>query len=245
MSEAPDLVLRPRRVLAWLLGTVALLVLGHAGATVAEFGFGRDHVLGFRRLLNFDGEGTIPAWYSSLLFLLPGLLCAAIARLRRRAGDRFHAHWLVLAAVFVFLALDEATAIHEQLIGAFRDEFSTSGALLHAWVIPYGIFVMALGILYVPFLRALPRRTRRLVIASAATFLAGAIVMEMVGGYVWDRHAVRGIPIIVIMAAEETLEMAGLAFFSYALLDFIAREHPDAALRAGPAREDARPGHAS
>ena len=86
MTPGVRLEIAPRRVLAWLLGIIALLVLGHGLVTVAEFGFGRDHVMGFRRLLNFDGEQTIPAWYSSLLFLLPGLFCAFIARLRRRAG---------------------------------------------------------------------------------------------------------------------------------------------------------------
>jgi hypothetical protein len=239
VRDPARLELEPRRVLAWLLGIIALLVLGHALVTVAEFGFGHDHVMGFRRLLDFDRELAIPAWYSSLLFLLPGLLGFAIARLRRHAGDRFHAHWLVLGLIFTFLALDEATAVHEQFIGHFREQFSTSGALLHAWIIPYGIAVIALGVLYLPFLRALPRRTRVLMIGSAAIFLAGAIIMEMAGGYAWDRHPVRGIPIIAIMAVEETLEMTGLAFFSYTLLDFMAREHPDAALGVRPVREDA------
>ena len=222
MTETgPTIELSPGRVFALLTGIAGLLLAGHAGATIAEFGFGRDHLLGLTRLLNFEGELTIPAWYSSLLLLLCAALLALVWRVR---ADRFHPHWAALAAIFLFLALDEAVAIHEQLIDPVRNALGTGGALLHAWVIPYGIAGLVLLLVYRPFLLALPRRTLHLMVASGALYVGGAVAMEMVGGYVWDRNPVRGIPIIAIMALEETLEMVGLALFAYTLLDLLARE---------------------
>ena len=228
----------PRAVLRVLLGIAALLLLGHALATVAEFGFGRDHVLGFRRLLDFNGEDNAPAWYSSLLFVLDGLLLAVIWHGSRADGDRHHRHWAGLALVFFFLALDEAAAVHEQLIDPVRAALDTSGALLHAWIIPYGVALAILLAIYIPFLRRLPARTRRLMLLAGAVYVAGAVGMEMVGGHAWDRHPVRGVPIIAIMAFEETFEMVGLALFAYALLDHLARERPLVGIRIGDAAAD-------
>lgn len=226
----------PRGVLTGLLGITGLLLLGHAIVTIAEFGFGHDHVLGLRRLLDFDGEGTAPAWFSSLLFLASAAILGVIWHARRAGGDRFRGHWAVLAAVFLFLALDEAAAVHEQLIDPVRRALDTGGALLHAWIIPYGIALTVMLALYIPFLRGLPARTLRLMLAAGALYVAGAIGMEIVGGYVWDRDPVRGIAIVAIMAVEETLEMVGLALFVYALLDYLARVNPLLGFRIGEHR---------
>jgi hypothetical protein len=216
----------PGGVLRLLLGIIAILLIGHALVTVAEFWFGRDHVFGLRRLLDFNGEANAPAWYSSVLLLLGGVLLAVVARERRATGDRFVGHWGVLSLIFLFLALDEVAAVHEKLIDPVRDALGTDGALLHAWIIPYVLALALLLIVYLPFLRALPARTLRLVLAAGAVYLAGAVGMEMVGGYLWARAPVRGIPIIAVMAIEETLEMVGLALFAYGILDHLAREHP-------------------
>ncbi len=99
--------------------------------------------------------------------------------------------------------------------------------------IPARLVIGLLLVVYVPFLRSLPRRTFRLMLLSGAIYVGGAIGMEMVGGYAWDRHPVRGVPIIAIMALEETLEMVGLAIFAYALLDYVARHFPAFGVRIG------------
>lgn len=236
--DAP-IALSPRGVLALLLAVTGLLLAGHVLVTIAEFSFGRDHVFGFRRLLDFNGEGNAPAWYSSLLFLFGSVLLAVIARQRRVTGERFHRHWGGLALVFLFLGFDEAAAVHEQLIDPVREALGTGGALLHAWIIPYALALAVLLIVYVPFLRALPPRTLRLMLLAGALYLAGAVGMEMVGGYAWDRDPVRGVPIVAIMALEETLEMVGLSVAVYALLDHLAREHPVVGIRFGGDADEA------
>ncbi|HEU4829547.1 MAG TPA: hypothetical protein VFT04_10145 [Gemmatimonadales bacterium] len=223
----------PRGVLVTLLAITGLLLLGHAIVTVAEFGFGHDHVLGLRRLLDFNGEGNAPAWFSSLLFCFCAVLLGVIWHAHRAARNRFRSHWAVLAAVFLFLALDEAAAVHEKLIDPVRSALDTGGVLLHAWIIPYGIALVFLLVVYLPFLRALPARTLRLMLAAGAVYVAGAIGVEIVGGYVWDRNPARGVAIVAIMAFEETLEMVGLALFAYTLLDYLARVSPLLEVRIG------------
>ena len=227
----PGITVSPGGVLRLLLVIIAALLLGHVFVTVAEFGFGRDHVFGLRRLLDFNGEANAPAWFSSLLLLLGSALLAVVAHEGRATGNRFFAHWAVLALIFLFLALDEAAAVHEKVIDPVRDAFGAGGALLHAWIIPYVLGLTLLLVVYLPFLRALPARTLRLVLAAAAVYLAGAVGMEMVGGYLWDRLPVRDVPIIAVMAIEETLEMVGLALFAYGILDHLAREHPVVTVR--------------
>ncbi|HLS47494.1 MAG TPA: hypothetical protein VK012_03185 [Gemmatimonadales bacterium] len=213
----------PARTLAVLLGIIAVLVAVHAFATVAEFGFGHDYLFGLARIVNFDGESTAPAWFSSLLLLGASLLLALIWHRQRASGGRYRFHWAGLAVVFLLLALDEAVAFHEELSEPVRNRLGAGGAFLHAWIIPYAVLGLLLLAAYVPFLRALPRRPLLLVLLAGALYVGGAMGMEMVGGYAWDTNPVRGPAIVAIMAVEETFEMVGLAVFIYALLDYLAR----------------------
>src|SRR3712207_7203532 len=49
--------------------------------------------------------------------------------------------------------------------------------------------VVVLGVAFIPFLRALPRWTAMAFLGSAAVYLGGALVLEMIGGLLGDRGA--------------------------------------------------------
>jgi hypothetical protein len=51
-----------------------------------------------------------------------------------------------------------------------------------AWVIPYSLLVLVLGIVYLRFLMDLPPGTRRRFLIAAMPYLAPALGMEMIGG---------------------------------------------------------------
>ena len=131
---------------------------------------------------------------------------------------------MVLALGFVILSVDEASSLHETLMKPIG--VSVAGDLFYfKWLGP-GIVVVALvGLSYLPFLLALPRRLGALFLASGIVFVAGAVGAEWIGSEMSrdrpDAHATWAYQIEVIV--EEGLEMTGIALFIYALLLYIAR----------------------
>ncbi|MDA0659716.1 MAG: hypothetical protein O2931_13765 [Planctomycetota bacterium] len=104
-----------------------------------------------------------------------------------------------------------------------REAKMFTGVFLFVWVIPYGIAMLALAALYARFLWRLPSTTRSMFFLAAATFLAGAVGLEMVGGVVYERgNYERAIPIDVCNGLEESLEMLGVVIFLFALTGYLA-----------------------
>jgi hypothetical protein len=86
------------------------------------------------------------------------------------------------------------------------------------------VIVALVGLFYLRFLLALPRRFQVLCAASGAIFLGGAVAAEWVGSEIARRRpgddASWAYQLQVIV--EEGLEMAGIALFIYALLVYLA-----------------------
>lgn len=160
-------------------------------------------------LLSLSYEQNLPTWYASSLLLACAVLLAAIGRDAALCGRRFHRYWLVLAAGFAAMSLDETAELHEQLHGlAGASEF-----VYFDWVIPAGCAVVAIGLAFVPFLRALPPRRRRDVVLAGALYLGGALVMELPLGWWTAIHGTDNAGYALIDWVEESLELAGASWF--------------------------------
>ena len=214
----------PAPVSIWVTPRVlhirAILVLGvTAFATVgAAVGFigavtGADYMLGFKRLLDLNGERNLPTWFSS------GILLAAAALLGGLAADTERPHrraWVFLSIVFVYLSLDEAASIHEMSNAPLRALLHAGPALYFPWII--GGLALAGIVLAVEWrmLRALPPRTAVAFVVSGAVYVAGAVGFEELAAPLYARHAH---PVVqaALLVAEESLEMIGVALFIVAL----------------------------
>jgi hypothetical protein len=173
------------------------------------------------RLTWVDGECNIPAWFSASLLLVCALLLAVIAA--AQGGDEPpDRRWLVLALIFGFLSLDETAQLHELSIAPLRDMLHPSGLLYYAWIIPAGIAVALFAVAYLSFLQKLPARTRRLFLSAAAVYVGGALGVEAISGTQAALHGEHSVAYHAIVTVEETMEMAGLVYFIYALLDYIS-----------------------
>ncbi|GAA3509368.1 hypothetical protein GCM10022393_22160 [Aquimarina addita] len=179
----------------------------------------------FFKKFNFDTEKNFPSVFSSLLHLIASILLLSIGltKLKTKTKKFF---WFSLSVVFLFLALDELLRIHEK-IGRYMDTMvDKSGIFYYSWLIPYGIAVILLGILYIkPFFR-LPRKTIINFIIAGFIFIMGAMGLEMITGSYIDSSnfgnvELKLIPqIFVLYTIEELLEMIGITFFNYELLRF-------------------------
>jgi hypothetical protein len=216
------LTLRPPRLLTPLCSlTLALLVLS-LGQDISLLALPEA---GLERVwrLDVDAEISIPTWLASSIILINAVLLAAIATHKLVIRERLRWHWLFLALVFSVLSLDETAALHNALSAALSGQLRTGGFLAYAWVIP-ALVLCPLGLLaYLPFILDFVGRERRLLIASAAMFLAGAVGLEMIGAKLAGLHGQEHLAYRLSTTAEEALESFGMLAFLAALLLYARR----------------------
>ncbi|MEE4146099.1 MAG: hypothetical protein V2I26_14950 [Halieaceae bacterium] len=216
-----DIRISPRNVLRYLLAMIALLLLANCLGIAWFMVFPPKVQMPLLvNLFNFNLEANVPTLYSACQLVLTSLLLLSVGVARRKRQQGCIA-WKLLAFIFLFLAIDEASSIHEQLTVVTRQALGTSGYLFFAWVIPYGIATLLLLLLFAKFLIDLPPRTRMLFLFSAAIFLGGTLGLEMLGGRYVTSPGATELTYSVIYTLEEVLEMVGIALFIYAILDYM------------------------
>jgi uncharacterized membrane protein YhaH (DUF805 family) len=219
-----DISIHPARIVRILFVVALVLLLASIAGQLAAHLHGHVVFRALDRLLFVNAEKNIPTAFSAGLLLLASLVLTVIAVLKRRQHDRFAWHWLVLAAGFLFMGIDEAWSYHEKLVDPVRAMLGDRelGVLYFAWVLPGAALVAVLGVFFLGFLRHLPAATRRGFILGAALYLGGAIGMELAGGYYGERHGMDNLTFGMLSTVEEALEMAGAIVFIGALLRYFA-----------------------
>ena len=190
---------------------------------VSKFYFDHDYIYGLIPLFDFDGEMNIPTLYSSFALIIVSILLSVIALTYKRM-DSSYLPWLGLAIIFLFLSIDETTAIHERLQKPVRETLNASGLLYFAWVIPYGIALTVFVIAYLKFLMSLPKNIMILFVVSGATFVSGALGFEMLGGMYVEVYGGESLLYAFLYTCEEFLEMLGIVIFIYTLLTYIVSQ---------------------
>lgn len=170
------------------------------------------------RRLDIVEEPSLSQWYSSALHLSAAFLTVGIAV---SLGRRMFWRWIGLSVLFTYASMDEAIMIHEMMDRPVREYFGTSGYLTIAWIIPGAFIALLIGIGYVTFLWSLTFRIAGLFFAGGVVFLCGAILMEIPGGYYYEKYGFASWHYIATYAIEETLEMLGVIIFLYGLLCFV------------------------
>jgi hypothetical protein len=199
-------------------GTSAEERLLHVGVVVAVVGavvqtavHSINHLLSGPAFLSVNEEHNPITWVHSSLILLAGfgvaLLALVDARRRRSA--------LAAAAILVFLSLDEAVSIHENLARATLDLAGLSRTWDSVvWPILFVPLAAALVALLWALLRTAPRRIRRYV-TVALLWLGAAVLVEIVAAPVSTgrnaAHAIAG-------AGEEAAEFIGWSMLAAGLI---------------------------
>jgi hypothetical protein len=212
--------------------TAGLVVLSTVGQVVVYFlpDFPlRDSIA---NLFYVRMEQNVPTLYSSMMLLGAASLCAFIARAKSRTDRTYMRHWAALSVAFALLSLDEYASLHEQATDPLREQLGiTGGPLFFAWVIPGAALVALFGIALLRFLGHLPKPTRRRLFTAGLLFVSGAIGFEMVGGAYKAAYGPLNMGYVLIVTAEETLEMVGASVLLYGLLAYIPAVLPDVVYR--------------
>jgi hypothetical protein len=215
-----------------LLVTAGLVVLSTVGQVVVyylpDFPL-RDSIA---NLFYVRMEQNVPTLYSSMMLLVAASLCGFIARAKSQTDRTYMRHWAVLSVAFALLSFDEFASIHEQATDPLREQLGISGGpLFFAWVIPGAALVALFGIALLRFLGHLPKPTRRRLLTAGILFVSGAIGFEMIGGAYKAAYGPLNMGYVLIVTAEETLEMVGASVFLYGLLAYIPAVLPDVVYR--------------
>lgn len=203
-----------------LVAGLALLALLHLAVLVLRNRIGPDHLWGFYRLFDLGSEGNVPTIWTFLLLLGCSLVLLVVSINVRQRGGPYPRHWQFLALGFAFLGVDEAAQVHERVIARIWGSLAGrgQGITYYVWYVPLIPVVLAIGLVYIGFVRHLPPRYRRLVLAAGALYLGGAIGMELVESVLaWrGRTAALGLSQLV----EESLEIAGVSLFLVSLIEY-------------------------
>jgi hypothetical protein len=182
-------------------------------------------------MFSLNAEENIPALYSTFSLLFCSVLLALIAFGRKSQGAKYALHWAGLAAIFLFLAMDESLSFHESTTVPLRKFLDTSGGLFYAWIIPYALALLFFLLIYLRFVLDLKPQTRNRFLLAGAIFVSGAMLFEIPGG-IYDEAFGRHTPMYALISTiEELLEMGGILVFIYALTAYISAEFPQMKIR--------------
>lgn len=180
----------------------------------------------FFRKTNFNLERNAPTIFSSCLHFTSAILLAVVA-FSKLSIKKIKSFWIFLSILILFIGLDELLVIHEKIGRSFGESVETSGIFYFAWVIPYGIALIIIGLAILKPLFKLPKQTRINFIMAGAIFLSGALGIEMFTGWyveynqLHNENLLRLPDTFILSTFEELFEMIGIGFFVYSILDFI------------------------
>ena len=226
--ELPVYSLSPQKVTKFLLGVIAVLIVGNIiEREIVQWlnlNNGSDIIPHY---FNFDRESNFPTLYSALTLGFCSYLLHLIAMLKKSRQAKFANYWKALSWIFLYMAVDEACTIHELLIPILQEAFNARGILYFAWVVP-ALFLLAIFLLtFRQFIQNLPAKTRTMFILAGSIYIGGAIGMEMVGGYVADTFGFNTFAYGMSARIEELLEILGILIFINQLLVYLQSQLTD------------------
>lgn len=238
MRREETIRLRARYVTVAFGSAIALLGIAHLAMQSVKYHLGLPETYGLVRLFDMGVEANLPTFVSIVQLLLVSFLLGTIGVVKRQTSDRFALHWLFLAVIFLALAADEWSEIHEMTIRPIREMAPSlvTGLFYWAWIIPAALLVTVVSIGYARFVFSyLPWYLRRAALLGAALFVGGAIIVEMPEARYVERHGLDNFTYAIFVLVEETLEMIGVLVFMSGLLNYLARDMAPITVQIEPA----------
>jgi len=243
--DANKIILNPLSIVRIfrILGIIAvLLVLASVAVSLVKHLTGHSSAYGLIPLFNVDAEGNIPTFFSTFLLLFAAALLGVITILKKKQMDSYSLYWTVLSFGLFYMAVDEASAIHEKLIYPIRVLLGNGklGIFSFAWVIPFILIICVLALFFVRFLMHLPPKTKLTFLVAAILYIGGAIGLELIEGSYTEVHGL-DFTYSMMTAIEESLEMAGIIIFNWALLVYFADNFKEVRIQVNAVRDEVPP----
>ena len=208
-----------RKLLLTLICIELLLVVAYATDAWVQGSTGQ-----LNELINLDGEGHLPAWFSSFQLALISISFWTLAT-RARESHRPSRRFLRLCGgFFLLLSIDETAMLHERITASLGSRYVD-------WLPMYFVenpvnALVCLSVLALcvcaayPHLRALWQMSRNASLVGACgcvVYVTGAAVLETIGYKMLNAGAALSLYRAEV-ALEEFFEMLGASLILYAVL---------------------------
>jgi len=180
-----------------------------------------------------DKEANIPTIFAVLLLFLAFILFYILSLLpeaQPTLKQEQHKKYRFLSFLFLYLAFDEGSSIHELLINPLRDRFQLTGIFRFSWVVVGAILVSLLILYLYKFIFSRPSYMKKGFILAAFLYIGGALGVEMIGGYYSSLHGELNLTYGLITTIEEIGEFIGMVVLINTLLQGIQYSIPNSSL---------------
>lgn len=210
-----------------MFGCVGILLLLSLVGQIARLYWGVSGDAKWLHWFNVDHEQNVPTAFSVGLLLVALALLITIARIAHSQQTPDRMHWTVLAMGFGLLAIDEAWQEHERLTHTARTFLGGGnlGYFQFAWVLPGLVVVIFLVVYFWAFLQRLPSPFGWRFFFAGFVYVSGAVGCEMLGGRYASTHGLDNLGYVLLVTAEEGLEMTGVILFIRSLCQYVERQH--------------------
>ena len=168
-----------------------------------------------RRVVNITREDSVANFFSSVQFLLcAGVLWLIFFREQADSPKPMNWGWAILAIIFMYLGMDDATRLHERIGGTFEQYMDTIQKVdtffpTYAWQLVFAPVLLGIGlyILYFVFRRLKDWHLKRMILGGLVCF-AVAVGLDALEGMnipALETHRV----LHYMKLVEELLEMFG------------------------------------
>jgi len=222
-----------RKITTFLITIAGALLIAHLAGQIEKYVFDHPSIYGLVPIFNLNNESNIPTLFQCFILVTSSFLLLVISILESKRKEPQTVFWVVLSFGFSYMAVDEWFEFHEKLTQPLRDWIGTAklGVFYFTWVIA-GILIVALAILFFfRFVKKLDQKTGRTLFLAAALYIAGAIGFELIGGLVVETSGAENLFYSLLVAGEETLEMAGVIVFINGLLGFLSRKYSNLSIK--------------
>lgn len=189
-----------------------------------------------RRLFNTTREDALASWFSVSQTLIVAFVAWGIFAVvyRRSAALERRLGWLIIAAFFTYMCVDDGAEIHERLGTAFGESKGTREYPSYAWQFLLLPFFALMGAFVLYFLWwEMPRMVDRVKVAAGIGCFVLAVGMDFVegldNGYQWLIQSLHWDAKTIVhfsKSLEEIVEMVGMSIFLVTFLGHLARTAP-------------------
>jgi hypothetical protein len=217
--DLKELVPLIRYVLAAII--IGLSVMHIASIAVVQW-MGVSDEFAVVSLFHLDQEQNFPTFFSVTLLLFCGASVLVNGATQDGSIVRLEPLAVIVALVFLFLALDEFASIHERVAGTINSHLGEHATIPHIWLAPYAILGLPIGYVILAWLGRFRVQLRSLLILSLGVAVAGGFGMEAIAAAIHIGAPTlfdTTISEIALATIEEILELVGFAMFGILLAE--------------------------
>lgn len=212
-----------RKVYLVVIATIVIHVVFQGVLIV--FDIDNRFIVDIANRFNLDHEISVVTWFSSILAFIVSIIFVLIGMNQQDKAKKNV--WRVLSLLLLLISVDEIAAAHELLLQGIHIAagFGEEQTLLaNAWLIIVPVLVLGFVILARIIHRGLPNRIFRQIVFAGLIYITGALIVEYLSIPVEKEEIAYK---LVLIPAEEGLEMLGLAMFLSIGLSYINCDLPD------------------